>query len=181
MAFAVRADSPIKSAADLLKRLKADPASITFAISNAAGNQNPIAVAQVIKSIGGDTKKLKIVIFNGSGDAMAALLGGTHRRPAHCPVGPVASCRSREGSDDCSSGGSAIGRPIVSRPDLERAGCRLGLGSLVRLGRAQRMTEQQIRYRTRSLRSWCSYLSGSRIWKRTSERISTWMLLKPEK
>ncbi len=76
VAFAVRADSPIKSAIDLVQRSKADPGSITFAISNAAGNQNHIAVAQVVKSIGGDTKKLKVVIFNGSGDAMAALLGG---------------------------------------------------------------------------------------------------------
>ena len=76
VAFAVRADSPIRSAMDLIKRLKADSASISFAISNAAGNQNHIAVAQVVKSVGGETKKIKVVIFNGSGEAMAALLGG---------------------------------------------------------------------------------------------------------
>lgn len=83
VAFGVRADSPIKSAEDLLRRLKADPGSISFAISNAAGNQNHIAVAQVVKSIGMDTRKLKTVIFNGSRDAMAALLG------AHVDVQPT--------------------------------------------------------------------------------------------
>lgn len=74
--FAVRADSPLKTAKDLADRWKADPASISVGIASAAGNHNHIAVAQVVKSVGGNLKNMKVVIFSGSGDTMTALLGG---------------------------------------------------------------------------------------------------------
>jgi putative tricarboxylic transport membrane protein len=74
--FAVRADSSLKNARDLADRLKADPSGIRVAFANALGNQNHIAVAQVAKSVGASARNLKVVVFNGSGEALAALLGG---------------------------------------------------------------------------------------------------------
>lgn len=74
--FAVRADSPIKSAKDLFERLKTDPASVSVGISSAAGNHNHIAVAQLVKALGANPKSIKAVIFSGSGEAMTAMLGG---------------------------------------------------------------------------------------------------------
>lgn len=74
--FAVRADSPLKTAKDLADRLRVDPAGVTVAFGNALGNQNHIAVAQVVKSVGANVRNLKVVVFNGSGEALAALLGG---------------------------------------------------------------------------------------------------------
>ena len=74
--FAVRADSPLKSGKDLVERLRADPGSISVAIANAIGNHNHIATATLVKAAGGNVKRLKVVVFNGSAEIVAAILGG---------------------------------------------------------------------------------------------------------
>ena len=74
--FSVRTESPIKSARDLADRLKADPASLSFAVGNSTGSHNHIATAQVTKAVGADAKKLKVIAFGGSAEGVAALLGG---------------------------------------------------------------------------------------------------------
>ena len=74
--FAVRADSSIKTARDLADRLKSDAASVNIAFANALGNQNHIAAALVAKGAGANVRSLKVVVFNGSGEAVTAVLGG---------------------------------------------------------------------------------------------------------
>lgn len=76
IAFMVRAESPIKTGRDLAERLKADPASVSISLAAARGNAYHIASALIARAVGADIKKLKIVVFNSSGEAMAALLGG---------------------------------------------------------------------------------------------------------
>lgn len=76
IAFSVRADSPLKTGADLLQRLRSDPQSVSLSIGSAAGNINHIAVASVAKAAGADAKRLKVVVFGSSGEGMTALLGG---------------------------------------------------------------------------------------------------------
>ena len=49
---------------------------MSIALAAARGNAYHIASALLAKSLGADIKKLKIVVFNSSGEAMAALLGG---------------------------------------------------------------------------------------------------------
>jgi len=74
--FSVRADSPLKTGADLLRRIRSDPQSVSISIGSAAGNINHIAVASVAKAAGADAKRLKVVVFGSSGEGMTALLGG---------------------------------------------------------------------------------------------------------
>jgi len=74
--FAVKADSPIKTGADLISALKKDPASVAISTSTAAGNQYHIASVLVGRAAGVPPAKLKVVIFNSGGDAITALLGG---------------------------------------------------------------------------------------------------------
>ena len=76
VAFAVRPESGIKSAQDLLARLKADAASISTSIAGGAGNHNHIALALVARAAGADVRKLKIVRFNGGAESITAALGG---------------------------------------------------------------------------------------------------------
>src|SRR5262245_7499508 len=76
VAFAVKPDSGIKSAQDLLARLKADSASISTAIAGGVGNHNHIALALVARAAGGDVKRLKVVRFNGGAESITAALGG---------------------------------------------------------------------------------------------------------
>ena len=71
----VRAESPIKSGGDFLSRLKADPAGVSVALATARGNAFHIAAALVAKSAGVDPRKLLVVTYNSSGQAVNAALG----------------------------------------------------------------------------------------------------------
>lgn len=76
VAFAVRADSPIRDGKDLIERLRKDPASASFALSSVLGGANHVAAGMALKPAGVDVKKLRVVVFDSAGKAMAAMLGG---------------------------------------------------------------------------------------------------------
>ena len=74
IAFAVRADSPLKTVRDLLGRLRADPSALSIG-TNSLGSYLHIVCALTARAAGVDPKKLKLVIFQG-GELMTAGLGG---------------------------------------------------------------------------------------------------------
>jgi putative tricarboxylic transport membrane protein len=74
--IAVKADSPIKTLADLTARMKKDSQSLSWAFATARGNHNHIVMSMYLKSIGIDPAKVKTVVYPGGGPAMTALLGG---------------------------------------------------------------------------------------------------------
>lgn len=76
VAFAVKSDSPLKSGADLIARLKKDAGSLSIAVGTSVGGANHIAAALVTKAAGGDIKKLRTVVFKSSAESATALLGG---------------------------------------------------------------------------------------------------------
>lgn len=73
--MSVRADSPLKTGKDLLARLRADPAALTFAITSRASG-NHIAAGAVLKAAGVDLKKVRFVSFKGASETTVAVLGG---------------------------------------------------------------------------------------------------------
>ncbi|MFZ4438555.1 MAG: Bug family tripartite tricarboxylate transporter substrate binding protein [Syntrophales bacterium] len=77
--WVVRADSKYKTALDVLADLKKDPTSVTFGVGTVPSNDqfNTLLPA---KQKGVDYGKIKIVVFDAGGDAMAKLLGG------HVPI-----------------------------------------------------------------------------------------------
>jgi putative tricarboxylic transport membrane protein len=86
--FAVRAESPLKSARDIAERIRADAASLSFAIGNSVGSHNHIAVALLAKAVGANVRRLKVIPFNGSTEGITALLGG-HLDVAATPAGSI--------------------------------------------------------------------------------------------
>lgn len=74
--FAVRAESPIRNARDLVERIRKDPSAFSASISTSAGNHNHIAIGLVMKAAGIDLKRLKVVVFKASGESVTAVLGG---------------------------------------------------------------------------------------------------------
>lgn len=76
IAFVVATSSPLKTARDLTAKLKADPESVSIALSAARGNAFHITAALVGRSVQADIKKLKIVVFNASSDGVIAAAGG---------------------------------------------------------------------------------------------------------
>ena len=71
----VRAGSTIRSARELLDRVKKDPESVTFGVSSVGGTNHTSLVAALRKS-GVDLKKAKIASFQGGGQISLQLLGG---------------------------------------------------------------------------------------------------------
>lgn len=76
LAFAVKADSPIKTGKELLERLANAPGSLSIAIGTAPGGPNHVGVAIVLKGARADLRKQKIAFFKTGGDSLTALLGG---------------------------------------------------------------------------------------------------------
>lgn len=76
IAVSVRTDSPLRTGKDLAERLKRDSSALSASVGSNLGYTNHIAMALIAKAAGGEPKKLKAVVFQGSGEAMTALLGG---------------------------------------------------------------------------------------------------------
>jgi putative tricarboxylic transport membrane protein len=71
----VRAESPIQNGADFISRLKKDPGSTSVAFASAPGNAFHISAALVAKSAGVDPRKILVVVYTSSGQAVSAALG----------------------------------------------------------------------------------------------------------
>ena len=74
--LAVRADSPLKNAKDLIERLRKDPASLAVSTPTTLGSINHMAYALVARAGGIDVRKLKAVILGSGSDGVTAVLGG---------------------------------------------------------------------------------------------------------
>ena len=79
LVWAVRADSPFKSAKDILDRAKANPSSIVFGVGTVPGNDQ-MNILRAAMAYGIDVKKVQVLSFKSSADATIQLLGG------HTPV-----------------------------------------------------------------------------------------------
>jgi putative tricarboxylic transport membrane protein len=75
-AFAVRADSPIRTVADLVERWKADPQSVSISVGSTRGSTTHFVAALVAKAAGVDPRRLKVVTFGGGSDSVTQVLGG---------------------------------------------------------------------------------------------------------
>jgi len=74
--LSVLADSPIRNGREAVERLRRDPSALSVAVGTALGNATHISFALAMKAAGVNIRKLKTVVFNSGGEAMAALLGG---------------------------------------------------------------------------------------------------------
>lgn len=73
---AVRADSPLKTAKDLVDALKRNPEAYSIAVAPIRGQNTHLAIAKPLKKAGVDVTKLTVAPFRSSGESMTALLGG---------------------------------------------------------------------------------------------------------
>ncbi len=71
----VPAASELKTVADLVAKLKADPGAVAFG-GGSAGGTDHILAGLVAKAAGADVAKLNYVPFSGGGEALAAVMGG---------------------------------------------------------------------------------------------------------
>jgi len=74
IAFAVRADSALRSGGDLLARFAQDAKGVTVALSTALGNPNHIALAKLVKQAGGEVNAPVIHVFDSALDCVADVI-----------------------------------------------------------------------------------------------------------
>ena len=74
-ALVVPANSPIKTMADLVEKLKANPGSVSWG-GGSAGGTDHILVGLIAKASGVDPSKINYIAHSGGGQALAAILGG---------------------------------------------------------------------------------------------------------
>lgn len=79
LVWAVKADSPYKTAKDILDKAKADPQSIVFGVGTLPGNDQ-MNILRAAMAYGIDAKKTRVLAYKSSRDAIIQVLGG------HSPV-----------------------------------------------------------------------------------------------
>lgn len=75
--LAVRADSRFQTFEDFVNALKQDPASVAIGAGGTVGSQDWMKPALVAQVAGVDPKGMRYLSYEGGGEALAALLGGT--------------------------------------------------------------------------------------------------------
>jgi putative tricarboxylic transport membrane protein len=73
--LAVTTESPIKSMADFVDKLKADPGSVSWG-GGSAGGTDQILVGLIAKAVGVEPTKVNYIAHSGGGEAMSSILGG---------------------------------------------------------------------------------------------------------
>jgi putative tricarboxylic transport membrane protein len=76
VALAVRNESPIRDARDLVERLRKDPTSVSIGVATALGNHIHIGAAKPLQAAGIDIAKLTIVPFKSSAETLMSAMGG---------------------------------------------------------------------------------------------------------
>lgn len=76
LVVAVRADSPIRNAKDLVAKLTSDPSSLSVGVATSVGNHIHVGIAKPLKAAGVNVSKLTVVPYKSSAESMTALLGG---------------------------------------------------------------------------------------------------------
>jgi putative tricarboxylic transport membrane protein len=73
--IAVTTDSPLKSTADFVAKLKADPGSVSWG-GGSAGGTDQILAGLIAKAVGVDPTKVNYIAHSGGGEALSSILGG---------------------------------------------------------------------------------------------------------
>ena len=76
LAVAVRADSPFKSATDLVAQLRRDPGSVRIAVAPNLLNHIHIGLLKPLAAAGVDMDRLTVAAFRASSESVVALMGG---------------------------------------------------------------------------------------------------------
>jgi putative tricarboxylic transport membrane protein len=71
----VPVDSPIRTTADLVAKLKEDPGAVSWG-GGSAGSTDHILAGLIMKAVGADLGKLNYIAHSGGGEALSSILGG---------------------------------------------------------------------------------------------------------
>ena len=76
-AVIVKADSPFQTLDDVMDAFKANPAGVVVGAGGSVGSQDWMKAALLMNAVGIDPRQMRYVAFDGGGESIAALLGGS--------------------------------------------------------------------------------------------------------
>ena len=167
LAFISKADSPITSGEEFLKRLAADAAGMTLSLSTSLGNPNHIALAKVIKHAGAPVKAPKIRVFDSARDVVADIIAGHSEVGIITAASTVPELKSGEVRCIAVSSPERLGGVFASSPTWKELGVDSVVGAWRGAAGAADITPDQIKY-------WQGVLSkavATKEWKEEAEKF----------
>jgi putative tricarboxylic transport membrane protein len=164
--FAVNTASPMKTGKDLADRLKKDPRSVTLGFANTYGSSRHIAAGLLIKSLGGNPRELKPVVFKGSAEAITAMLGGHIDLVVIGAVNAVPHVGSGRMRVLAVASPQRLGGALAAVPTWKEQGVDLAYGSWRAVFGPKGLTPAQVSYWESALRK----VTQSAEWKADLEK-----------
>ncbi len=165
IAVTVKLDSPAKSGADLIERLKKDVSALSLGIATSIGNPNHQGLAVALHLAGVDIKKTRNVIFLSGGAATTAVMGG------HVDVAPVSAAlaaslaRGNQVRVLAVAAPKRLGGALANVPTWREQGFDVVVSNSRTFQGAKNMTPAQLAYWERVFKR----LTESAEWKKTLE------------
>lgn len=160
--FTIRRETGLKDGRDLVARLKKDPGGVTFGMATSLGNPAHIAIAQVARAAGVDVRRLKVVVFNASTQAMATVLGGNLDVLVSSPGNPMPHVQSGKMRALAVSANARLPGAYASTPTWKE----LGINSVSRFWRGvigpKGLSPEQVAYWEGEF----TWLVGTDEWKK---------------
>lgn len=152
VALAVRADSPLKSAQDLIGKLKADPTTASIAVATALGNHIHIGAAKPLLKAGVDVSRLTVVPFKSSAESITALLGGHVDVVAASTANLVSQLEAGKIRLLAVSSPKRLGGVFAQIPTWKEQGVDADFASVQGILAPKGLTPQQLDYWTQTLK-----------------------------
>lgn len=158
---AVRADSPLHSAADLVAKLKKDPTSLSIGIATTLGNHIHLGLALPLKTAGVDISRLVVAPFKSSMESMTALLGGHLDVVAATTPNVIALARAGEIRILAVATDKRLSGALSNVPTWKEQGVDASFTSVQGVMGPPGMTPEQVRFWEQAL----SRVANSAQWK----------------
>lgn len=164
--FAVATESALKTGKDLAERVKKDPRALTVGFANAFGSTRHQAVGLMIKTLGGNARDLKPVVFKGSAEAITALLGGHIEYVVVGAVNTVSHVANGRMRVLAVAAPKRLGGPLADVPTWKEQGADFVSGSWRGIVAAQGITQAQVAYWVATL----GKMTESSDWKKDLDK-----------
>jgi putative tricarboxylic transport membrane protein len=164
--FAVRTESPVRTGTELAGRLKKDPGSVVVGFANAFGSSRHMAAALLMKTLGGNARDLKVVVFKGSAEAITAMLGGHIDVVVAGAVNAIAHVAAGRMRVISVAAPQRLGGPLAVAPTWREQGVELVYGNWRGIFGSKALSPAQIAYWESAL----GRMAGTPEWKADLER-----------
>ncbi|MPZ44343.1 MAG: hypothetical protein GEV05_13230 [Betaproteobacteria bacterium] len=150
--FAVATQSSLPNGKELADRIKKDPRSLTVGFANAFGSTRHQAAGLFVKTLGGDPRQLKPVVFKGSAPAITALLGDHIEYVVVGAVNTISHVANKKMRVLAVAAPKRLGGPLADVPTWKELGVDFTSGSWRGIVGPKGLTPAQVTYWENALR-----------------------------